>query len=112
MANSLELRTPLVDRKVAENLSMIDPINFIVQKNTPKSLLVKAVRDIPNEIVYRKKMGFTLPFGNWLKGEEWEPKSKFLNKDACKKINSAFHAGKLHWSRRWALEVLDTILIY
>jgi asparagine synthase (glutamine-hydrolysing) len=111
MAHALELRVPLVDRMVTENLSLIDPKYFKDKITTPKSLLVNAVGDIPNEIVYRKKMGFTLPIGNWLKEEEWEPKSKLLNKDACKKLIFEFHRGKLHWSRRWALEVLDTILM-
>lgn len=107
MAHALELRVPMVDRIVAENLSRIDPKLFYDQKNTPKALLVKAVGDIPDEIVYRKKQGFTLPIGRWIKDKEWEPKSGLLNKDVCKKINHAFRAGKIHWSRRWGLEVLD-----
>ena len=107
MAHALELRVPLVDRMVVENLSRIDPKLFYDQKNTPKALMVKAVGDIPDEIVYRKKQGFTLPIGRWIKNEEWETKSRFLNKDACKKINNTFRAGKMHWSRRWGIEVLD-----
>ena len=107
MAHALELRVPLVDRIVAENLSRIDPKLFYDQKNTPKALLVKAVGDIPDEIVYRKKQGFTLPIGRWTKDEKWEPESGLLNKDVCEKINAAFRSGKLHWSRRWGLEVLD-----
>jgi asparagine synthase (glutamine-hydrolysing) len=110
MAHALELRVPLVDRMVAENLSRIAPRLFYDQKNTPKALLVKAVGDIPDEIVYRKKQGFTLPIGRWIKDEEWEPKSRLLNKNSCKKINAAFHSGKLHWSRQWTLEVLDNFM--
>jgi len=110
MAHALELRVPLVDRIVAKNLSRIDPKLFYDQKNTPKALLVKAVGDIPDEIVHRKKQGFTLPIGRWIKDEKWEPKSRFLNKDVCKKINNAFRAGKMHWSRRWGVEVLDDCL--
>ncbi|MCD6337537.1 MAG: asparagine synthase (glutamine-hydrolyzing) [Candidatus Marinimicrobia bacterium] len=107
MAHALELRVPLVDRMVAENLSRIAPKLFYDQKRTPKALLVNAVADIPDEIIYRKKQGFTLPIGRWIKNEEWEPKSRFLNKDACKKINNAFRSSKMHWSRQWTLEVLD-----
>ncbi len=111
MAHALELRVPLVDRIVAETLSRIDPKLFYDQKNTPKALLVKAVDDIPDEIVYRQKQGFTLPIGRWIKDEKWETKSRLLNKDACKKIDTAFCSGKLHWSRRWGIDVLDTILL-
>jgi asparagine synthase (glutamine-hydrolysing) len=110
MAHALELRVPLVDRMVAENLSRIAPRLFYDQKNTPKALLVKAVGDIPDEIVYRKKQGFTLPIGRWIKDEEWEPKSRLLNKDVCKKINTAFRSGKLHWSRQWGIDVLDKFM--
>jgi len=110
MAYALELRVPLVDRMVAENLSRIDPKLFYDQKHTPKALLVNAVGDIPEEIVYRKKQGFTLPIGRWIKDEQWEPESGLLNKNACKKINNACRTGKMHWSRRWGVEVLDNFM--
>lgn len=111
MAHALELRVPLVDRIVAENLSGIAPKLFYNEKNTPKALLVDGVGDIPDEIIYRKKQGFTLPIGKWIKDEEWESKSRLLNKNVCKKINHAFHTGKMHWSRQWGMEVLDNVLI-
>ncbi len=110
MAHALELRVPLVDRIVAENLSRINPELFYDQKHTPKALLVEAVGDIPDEIVYRRKQGFTLPIGRWIKDEEWKPKSRILNKDVCKRINNAFRSGNMHWSRPWAVEVLDSYM--
>ena len=111
MAHALELRVPLVDRVVAENLSRIDSGLFYGRRNTPKALLVEAVGDMPDEIVYRKKQGFTMPVGEWIKNDAWEPESELLSKKACADIHNAFCAGKMHWSRRWGVEVLDNMLI-
>ena len=107
MAHALELRVPLVDRVVAENLSRIDPGLFYDRRNTPKALLVEAVGDIPDEIVYRKKQGFTMPVGEWIKNDVWEPASELLSRKVCAEIHNAFCAGRMHWSRRWGVEVLD-----
>jgi asparagine synthase (glutamine-hydrolysing) len=111
MAHALELRVPLVDRVVAENLSRIDSGLFYDRRNTPKALLVEAVGDIPDKIVYRKKQGFTMPVGEWIKDDVWEPASELLSKKACADIHNAFCASRMHWTRRWGVEVLDTILV-
>ena len=110
MAHALELRVPLVDRTVAENLSRIRPRLFYDKRNTPKALLVQAAGDLPDKIVYHKKLGFTLPMSRWIMDDTWKPKSGFLNQDACQKIDAAFRAGRMHWSKRWGIEVLDYIM--
>lgn len=110
MAHALELRVPLVDIKVAENMSRISPELFYDDKHTPKALLVNAVGDIPDEIVYRQKQGFILPIGAWMGGARQDIQSELLNHKTCKRISRAFNAGKVHWSRKWGIEVLDTCL--
>ncbi len=110
MAHALELRVPLVDRIVAENLCRINSKFFYDKRNTAKALLVNAVGDLPDKLVYRKKQGFTLPVSNWIINDNWEPKSRLLDLNACKKIHSDFQTGRIHWSRRWGIEVLDNIL--
>lgn len=108
MAHSLELRVPLVDRIVAERLGQLHEDRMFLDPNeTPKSLLVEAVGDLPSKLVYRKKMGFTFPLEKWLGMEEWRPKSGLLAEAPCQKVDALFRKGKIHWSRRWALEVLD-----
>lgn len=110
MAHSLELRVPLVDRVLSEALAKVDDKWFVDENKTPKALLVNAVGDLPSEVVYRKKQGFTFPLGEWLRQEAWEPNSKMLEEKAVKDVDSRFRAGKTHWSRRWGLEVLDYTL--
>jgi asparagine synthase (glutamine-hydrolysing) len=66
MANSVELRLPLVDYKLAEILVGI-------QKHTPayidkpKNLLVNAARGlVPDYIVNKPKLGFNPPMASWI----------------------------------------------
>ncbi len=111
MRHSLELRLPLVDRGITEALEEIEDECFEDGRGGPKkSLLIEAVGDIPKELVHRKKQGFTLPIGDWMREYSWRPESGKLSEPACAQVDAAFRAGKLHWSRRWALEALDHVL--
>ncbi|MCK4463331.1 MAG: asparagine synthase (glutamine-hydrolyzing), partial [Candidatus Omnitrophica bacterium] len=69
MANSLEGRSPLLDHKVMEFAARL-PTNLKLRSMTSKFLLKKlASRFIPKEVLYRKKMGFGVPIGQWFKNE-------------------------------------------
>jgi asparagine synthase (glutamine-hydrolysing) len=67
MANSLELRVPLLDHKVLEFAASL-PSNFKVNRFTTKYILKKAFGGrIPKEILRRKKTGFPVPYAHWLR---------------------------------------------
>ena len=69
MSESLEARVPFLAHKLVE-FTMDIPMEWKVRNNTAKYLLKKAVEGlIPDEIIYRKKMGFGAPMSQWLKGE-------------------------------------------
>lgn len=69
MSVSLEARVPFLDHKLVE-FSMDIPMEDKVHNGVAKYLLKKAVEGIiPNEIIYRKKMGFGAPMSEWMKGE-------------------------------------------
>ncbi|MDQ3322268.1 MAG: asparagine synthase (glutamine-hydrolyzing) [Acidobacteriota bacterium] len=69
MANSLEARSPLLDHKVVEFAASL-PENLKMQRFETKSLLKKvATQLVPKEVIYRRKMGFGVPIGSWLRGE-------------------------------------------
>ena len=65
MANSVELRVPLLDHKVLEYAAGL-PSEYKVHGITTKYIL-KRVFDahVPSEIIKRKKTGFPLPYESW-----------------------------------------------
>ena len=69
MANSLEVRCPLLDNKLMEFAARI-PANMKTRYTDTKYILKKALEPIlPNEVLYRKKMGFGLPIEHWFRNE-------------------------------------------
>jgi asparagine synthase (glutamine-hydrolysing) len=69
MANSVELRVPLLDHKVLEFAARL-PRNQKVRRWTMKYLLRKVLRGrIPEEILYRRKAGFPVPYEVWLRND-------------------------------------------
>jgi len=66
MANSLEVRVPLLNRDVV-NFAMQLPFNLKLHKFTSKYILKKAVINIlPKNIINRSKKGFNMPVAYWL----------------------------------------------
>lgn len=108
MFHSLELRVPFVDVELTRALLEVGTSHLRADNNPyKKALMVEAVGDIPDSIVYRKKQGFTLPMQAWLQSFEWRPKSGWLSEAESQRSASAFNQGKLHWTKYWALQVLD-----
>jgi asparagine synthase (glutamine-hydrolysing) len=69
MANSVELRVPLLDHKVLE-FAMSLPSNFKLNGFKTKYILKKALTQrIPVEIRNRKKTGFPVPYESWLRND-------------------------------------------
>ena len=67
MANSIELRVPLLDHKILEFAASLPP-SFKLRGATTKFLLKKALTQrIPKEIRDRKKTGFPVPYETWLR---------------------------------------------
>lgn len=66
MANSLEVRTPFLDRKVF-GLAQSIPVHHHVSRRQQKRLLKRlAARFVPRETIYRRKQGFGIPFDRWV----------------------------------------------
>jgi len=69
MANSVEVRLPLLDRYLAEYAFTL-PSKMKLQGGTEKYILRQALRDrLPQSILERKKMGFSTPVSDWMRGE-------------------------------------------
>ena len=69
MANSVELRVPLLDHKLLEFAASL-PGHFKVKGRTPKRIAKKTLESrVPAAILNRKKTGFPVPYESWLRGE-------------------------------------------
>jgi asparagine synthase (glutamine-hydrolysing) len=68
MANSLELRVPLLDHVVLEFAASLPP-EYKVRGLHTKRILKKAFeKHVPEQILKRKKTGFPVPYARWLRG--------------------------------------------
>jgi asparagine synthase (glutamine-hydrolysing) len=117
MAHALEIRVPFLDYELVEYVMGL-PDNYKIPV-TPKKLLVDALGEmLPPEIVNRPKMGFTLPWKNWLKTDFralCEENLKLLGQNPhfnAEEINSLWQRFLkddpfITWSRIWYLVVLQ-----
>ncbi len=68
MLNSLEVRAPFLDTKVAEFTARL-PMSCKLKGFKRKYLLKKAFADLlPQKILHRNKRGFQIPVAQWLRG--------------------------------------------
>jgi asparagine synthase (glutamine-hydrolysing) len=97
MANSLEIRVPFLDHTFVEYAATI-PSSLKLKGLTTKHILKKAMAPyLPPEILTRKKIGFDIPLGVWIRNEIKDfvtdvlspdnlNKHKFFNQAAIEKI--------------------------
>ncbi len=116
MASALEVREPFFDYKLVEYVLQIpDRLKY---PKFPKSLLVEAISPmLPDEIVYRKKMGFVLPWEKWMRNELKEfcagriaalAARGILDPDRLRILWESFLKGSkgVIWSQLWHMVVL------
>lgn len=69
MFHSLEVRSPLLDKELFKHIIQYSP-EQLLQNSTNKFVLKKiAEKYVPKEVLYRKKMGFAIPIGEWFRNE-------------------------------------------
>jgi asparagine synthase (glutamine-hydrolysing) len=104
MAASIESRVPFLDHRLVEFAAGL-PERMKLRGLTTKWILREAVRDLlPAEILTRKKMGFPVPLGVWMRGG-WnavarevllDPRSRqrgIIQPDAVERLLSSHAAG-------------------
>jgi asparagine synthase (glutamine-hydrolysing) len=68
MAHALEVRGPFLDHPLAEWLATL-PLPMKIRGLQGKWLLKKASETrLPHDVLYRPKMGFSVPLARWLRG--------------------------------------------
>lgn len=98
MAHSLELRVPLVDRKLFETIRTI-PAS--IRLAAGKRLLAEAVPEIPEWVTNAPKRGFRFPFEQWI-GDQWQDQFSALQRSTKVPLKS--------WYRSWTLLTLKRFL--
>ncbi|MBI3792009.1 MAG: asparagine synthetase B, partial [Gemmatimonadetes bacterium] len=114
MSASIESRVPFLDHPLAEWVAAL-PVDMKLRGYTTKHILREAVRDmLPAEILSRKKMGFPVPFGAWMRGPHAAVLQEFVlgprarargifAMPAIERLVSEHLAGANHDERMWAL---------
>jgi asparagine synthase (glutamine-hydrolysing) len=117
MAHSLEVRVPLLDERLVEYV-LAQPPGVRAAGGVPKGLLRAAVADLLPPVVRNraKKQGFTFPFQTWL-GTSLAPiladaldgamSRPIFRPAAVARLRADYAAGLVHWSRVWAVAVLE-----
>ncbi len=118
MANSLEIRVPLLDHRLVEFVARLPKRGKHID-GVPKALLVEALSDVlPDDVVGQAKRTFTLPWDLWLRGPlgvrisqdlaNLAPQlMQYMNLRAARGVWQNFVIGQTNWSRPWSLYVLN-----
>lgn len=105
MMNSLEVRAPFLDTKVVDLANRM-PTSFKFKGLMRKFILKKLMEGkLPKNIIYRKKKGFGIPVGEWIReglkplvldllGRKSIDRMEFFNADYVEKILQEHFSGK------------------
>ena len=69
MANSMELRVPLLDHQVLEFAASLPNEHKVLGKATKRVLKAAFSKAVPTDILTRKKAGFPVPYSKWMRGK-------------------------------------------
>jgi asparagine synthase (glutamine-hydrolysing) len=122
MAHSLEVREPLMDHQLIEWLATL-PSDIKIKGQEGKWLLKKAMEPhLPDEVLYRPKMGFSVPLASWLRGPLAERAKKailgprladtgYFNRNTLKFLLEKHQSGARDFSAPlWSLLMFDAFL--
>lgn len=113
-AAGLEIRMPLTDMRIFDIASRM-PSSFKVNDETNKvALRTAAARVLPDEIAFRKKLGFIVPIRIWLADERYnsdvrdkfnsDMAAKFFNLDEINAIFNEYIGGNSdNWRKIWTI---------
>ncbi len=122
MAHSLEVRVPLLDHEFVEWVSGI-PSDIKLKGQEGKYVLKSALEPyLSNDILYRKKMGFSIPVAKWFRGPLKEKlratiingglaETGLFNQDYLTKLFDQHQSGQRdHSAALWACLMFDLSL--
>jgi asparagine synthase (glutamine-hydrolysing) len=119
MANSLEARSPFLDHEFMEFVATI-PSDLKLKRRTTKYILKEALRGmLPDEVLFREKMGFGVPLDHWFRNElkdmvydtllaDKAIQRGYFKRESVKKILDEHVSNKWNWQNHiWNLLMLE-----
>ena len=113
-AAGLEIRMPLTDLRIFDIASRMPSCYKVNEEQNKVALRTAAAKVIPEDIAFRKKLGFVVPIRIWLADERYnqdvikklhsEAADKFFNLDEVQKIWDAYVGGDSdNWRKIWTI---------
>jgi asparagine synthase (glutamine-hydrolysing) len=122
MAHALEVREPLLDHELMGWVSGL-PVDLKLRGTEGKYLLKKAMEPyLPHDVLYRKKMGFSVPLAAWFRGPlaatirgvvlgERLASTGLFNQDYLREVVEAHQSGRRDYSViLWTVLMFDAFL--
>ena len=122
MAHSLEVREPLMDHQLVEWLATL-PSSLKIRGQEGKYLFKKSMEPyLPDDILYRPKMGFAVPLARWFRGPLRErvreallgerlAETGWFNRDYLTHLLDAHQSGARDYSASlWTLLMFEAFL--
>ena len=121
MAHALEVRSPLLDYRVFEFAATL-PAGLKLRRGGTKVLLKELARrrGVPSSVVDRRKQGFGMPVGAWMRGplrgwvrdlllgEEMRGRGWFVPARVERLVAEHVDEGRNHTARLWNLAMLES----
>jgi len=122
MAHSLEVREPLMDHELIEWLATL-PTSQKIKDSEGKYIFKKSMEPyLPHDVLYRPKMGFSVPLARWFRGPLKQrvrdallgPRlaaTGWFNRDYLEHLVDAHNAGKRDYSAPiWTILMFEAFL--
>ena len=119
-AAGLEVRMPLTDMRIFDIASRMPSIYKVNDEQNKVALRTAAAKVLPEEIAFRKKLGFVVPIRMWMADERYngdvirlfnsEIADKFFDRDAINKIfDDYINVDSDNWRKVWTIY---TVLVW
>ena len=113
-AAGLEIRMPLTDRRVFDIASRMPSCYKVTGEQNKVAFRTAAAKVLPEEIAFRKKLGFIVPIRIWMADERYnqdvqakfhsEMAAKFFNIEEIQKIFDEYVGGNSdNWRKVWTI---------
>lgn len=113
-ATGLEIRMPLTDRRIFDIASRMPSCYKVNEEQNKVALRTAAAKVLPEEIAFRKKLGFIVPIRMWLADENYnqdvrdkfhsDMAAKFFNVDEINAIFDDYIGGNSdNWRKIWTI---------